>query len=141
LQELDEHTFLFVIEARIDDRCLAFIRESEVDSFSFFGRPHKGHDRGFIRKDCKIFFHQLAINLCEKDYQGPDSESHLNGTLEAFCDALEVSAHGDSPLRSWYFEIHIWVVRDGHDFANPGLPIMVLYLQSKRATSNLRNSV
>jgi hypothetical protein len=38
LQELDEHAFLFVVEARTDDHGLAFMRESEVDSFSFSGR-------------------------------------------------------------------------------------------------------
>jgi hypothetical protein len=27
------------------------------------------------------------------------------------------------------------------NFANPGLPVMVLYPQSKHATSNLRNSI
>jgi hypothetical protein len=24
--------------------------------------------------------------------------------------------YGDDPLRTWHFEYHIWVVRDGHEF-------------------------
>jgi hypothetical protein len=66
LQELDEHAFLFVVEAGTDDHGLAFIRESEVDSFSFFSWPHRGHGRGFIRKDCKILLYRLAVNLYRK---------------------------------------------------------------------------
>jgi hypothetical protein len=73
----------------------------------------------FIRRDRKVFFHRLAIDLRGKGYQGPGSESHLNGTPEAFCGALEVSAHGDDLLRSWHFEYHIQVVRDGHEFCQP----------------------
>jgi hypothetical protein len=38
LQELDERAFLFVVETGTDDHGLAFMRESEVDSFSFSGR-------------------------------------------------------------------------------------------------------
>jgi hypothetical protein len=63
--------------------------------------------------------HRLAIDLCGKGYRGPGSECRLNGTPEAFCSALEASVHGDDPLRSWHFEYHIWVVRDGHEFRQP----------------------
>jgi hypothetical protein len=52
-------------------------------------------------------FRRLAIDLCGKGYRGPDIESRLNGTPEARGDALEVSAHGDDPLRTWHFEYHI----------------------------------
>jgi hypothetical protein len=48
LQELDERTFLFVIEARADDCGLMFIRESEVDCFSFLSWSHRGRDQCFI---------------------------------------------------------------------------------------------
>jgi hypothetical protein len=107
LQELDERAFLFVVEAGTDDCGLAFIRESKIDPFSFFNRTNRGHGRGFIQRDFELFFHQLAIDLCGKGYRGPGDESRLNGTPKAFCDALEVSAHGDDPLRSWHFEYHI----------------------------------
>jgi hypothetical protein len=116
LQELDKRAFLFVIEAGTDDRGLVLIRESEVDSFSFFSWPHRGLGRGFIRRNCKILFHCLVINLCGKSYRGPSSERRQNGTSEAFNGALEVSAHGDDTLSTRYFEYHIWVVRDGHEF-------------------------
>jgi hypothetical protein len=122
LQELDERAFLFVIEAGTDDCGLVFITESKVDSFSFFSRPHRGRGRGFTRRDCKVFLHQLAINLCGKGYRGPRSESRLNGTPKAFCGTLEVSADGDDPLRSWHFEYHIHVVRGGHEFRQPWSP-------------------
>jgi hypothetical protein len=72
---------------------------------------------------------------------GPGCESRLNGTPKAFCGALEVSTHGDDPLKSWHFEYHIRVVWIAMNFSNPGLPIKALYPQSKRATSNLRNSI
>jgi hypothetical protein len=71
LQELDERAFLFVVEAGTNDHGLAFIRESKVDSSSFFSWPHRGHAWGFIRRDCKVFFHRLAIDLCGKGYRGP----------------------------------------------------------------------
>jgi hypothetical protein len=48
LQELDERSFLSVVEARTDDCGLVFIRESKMDPFSFFNWPHRGHGRGFI---------------------------------------------------------------------------------------------
>jgi hypothetical protein len=92
---------------------IAVLRSSEnlrLILLVFFGRPHTGHGWGFIRRDCKIFFQQFAINQREKGYRGPDSESHLNGAPEEFCGALEVSAHGDDLLRSWHLEYHIWVV-------------------------------
>jgi hypothetical protein len=116
LQELDERAFLFVVEAGTDDCSLAFIRESKIDPFSFFSRPHRGCSRSFIRRDREVFVHQLAIDLCGKGYRGPDSESCLNGTPKAFCGALKVSTHGDDPLRSWHFEYHIRVVRNSHEF-------------------------
>jgi hypothetical protein len=48
LQELDERTFLFDVEAGTDDCSLAFIRESQIDPFSFFNRSHRGHSHSFI---------------------------------------------------------------------------------------------
>jgi hypothetical protein len=104
---------------------IVILRSSENSRlilFSFFCRPHRGHDQGFTRRDCKIFFHRLAISLCGKGYRGLDSESHLNGTPEAFSGTLEVSAHSDDPLRTWHFEYHIQVVRDGHEFRQPWPP-------------------
>jgi hypothetical protein len=35
---------------------------------------------------------------------------------------LEVSAHGDDPLRASHFEYHLWVVRDGHEFCQSWSP-------------------
>jgi hypothetical protein len=119
LQELDKRAFLFVVEVGTDDCGLAFIRESKIDPFSFFNRPHRGHGRGFIRRDCEVFFHQLAIDLCGKGYRAPDDESCVNGTSKALCGALEVSAYGDDPLRSWHFDYHIRVVWDSHEFRQP----------------------
>jgi hypothetical protein len=56
LQELDERAFLFFIEAGTDDRGLAFIKESKVDSFSFFSRSHRGHAEasfeGIVKSSC-----------------------------------------------------------------------------------------
>jgi hypothetical protein len=100
LQELDERAFLFVVEVGTDDCSLAFIRESKIGPFSFFNRPHRRRSRGFIRRDREVFVHQLAIDLCGKGYWGLGSESHLNVTPKAFCVVLEVSEHGDDPLRS-----------------------------------------
>jgi hypothetical protein len=116
LQELDERAFLFVVEAGTDNCSLAFIRESKIDHFSFFSRSHRGRSRSLIQRDCEVFVHQLAIDLCRKGYRGPDSESRLNGTPKAFRSALEVSTHGDDPLRSWHFEYHIRVVWNSHEF-------------------------
>jgi hypothetical protein len=55
LQELDERTFLFVIQAGIDDGSLALIGEPEVDSLGFFGWPHRGHGLSFIRGYREVF--------------------------------------------------------------------------------------
>jgi hypothetical protein len=116
LQELDERAFLFIVEAGTDDCSLAFIRESHIDPFSFFNQPHRGRNRSFIRGDHEIFILQSAISLCGKGYQGPGSESRLNGTPKAFHDTLEVSTHGDNPLRPRHLEYHVRVVRNGHEF-------------------------
>jgi hypothetical protein len=79
LQELGERTFLFVVEASVDYCNLAFIRESQIDPFSFFSRPHRGRNLSFVRGDREIFILHFAIGLCRKGYQGPDSESRLDG--------------------------------------------------------------
>jgi hypothetical protein len=100
LQELDGHTFLFVVETGADDGSLAFIRESQINHFSFFSRPHRGRGLSFARGDRENFFFQTAIRLCGKGYRRPDSESYLDGAPKAFHDALEIGAHGDNPLRS-----------------------------------------
>jgi hypothetical protein len=55
LQELDERTFLFVVQARADDGSLAFISEPEVDSFCLLSWPHRGHGLSFIRRYREIF--------------------------------------------------------------------------------------
>jgi hypothetical protein len=116
LQELDERAFLFIVEAGANDCSLAFIRESQLDPLSLFSRPHRGHGWSFIRGDREILIHRLIIGLCGKGYQGPDSESRLNGTLKAFCGALEVGTYGDNPLKSWHLEYHVRVVWNSHEF-------------------------
>jgi hypothetical protein len=115
LQELDEHSFLFVIEARADDCSLAFIRESQFDPFSLFSWLHRGHGWSFVRGDREIFIHRLVIGLCGKGYRGPDRESRLNGTPKAFCGALEVGTYSDNPLRFWHLEYHVRVVWNSHE--------------------------
>jgi hypothetical protein len=114
-QELDEHAFLFVVEAGADNCSLAFIRESQIDPFSFFSRSHKGCSMSFVRGDCEIFILQSTASLCGKGYRGLGSESRLDGAPKAFYDALEVGAHGDNPLRSWHLEYHVWVVWNIHE--------------------------
>jgi hypothetical protein len=114
LQELEERAFLFVIEAGTDDRGLAFIREFEVDSFSFFSWPHRGCGWWFNRGDRKTLFRWFVIDLCRKGYRGPDNESRLYGTVEVLGGALEIGAHSDDPLRTRHLEYHVWVVWDGH---------------------------
>jgi hypothetical protein len=116
LQELDERPFLFDVEAGPDDCSLAFIRESQIDPFSFFSRSHRGHNLSFVRGDHDIFIIQSVIRLCGMGYRGPDSESHLDGALKAFRGALEVDAHCDNSLRSWHLEYHVWVVWNSHEF-------------------------
>jgi hypothetical protein len=56
LQEPDKCAFLFVVEARADDGSLAFIRESEINSFSSFSRPHRGRGLSFVQGDRETFF-------------------------------------------------------------------------------------
>jgi hypothetical protein len=70
----------------------------------------------FVRGDHEIFILQSVIFLCGKSYRGPNGESRLDGAPKAFCDALEVSAHDDNPLRSWHLEYHVRVVWDSHEF-------------------------
>jgi hypothetical protein len=72
----------------------------KIGPFSFFSQPHKGRSLSFVRGDCEIFILQFAVCLCGKGYQGPDSESHLDGAPKAFYGVLEVDPHGDNPLRS-----------------------------------------
>jgi hypothetical protein len=55
LQKLNEHTFLFVIQAGTDDGTLALISEPEVDSLGFFNRPHRGHGLSFIHGYHEVF--------------------------------------------------------------------------------------
>jgi hypothetical protein len=116
LQELDEHAFLFIVEAGADDCSLAFIKESKNDPFSFFNRSHRGRSRSFIRGDREIFILQSVIGMLGRGYRGPGSESRLNGTLKALCGALEVDVHGDNPLRPWHLEYHVRVVWNSHEF-------------------------
>jgi hypothetical protein len=57
--------------------------------------------------DCKTFFCWFVSSLCVKGYRGPDSESRLYGTLEAFDGTLEIDTHSDDPLRTRHLEYHI----------------------------------
>jgi hypothetical protein len=141
LQELDGHTFLFVVETGADDGSLAFIRESQINHFSFFSRPHRGRGLSFARGDRETFFFQTAIRLCGKGYRRPDSESCLDGAPKAFRDALEIGAHSDNPLRSRHLQYHVRVMRNAHEFCQSRSSDDGVVPQSKRATSNLRNSV
>jgi hypothetical protein len=99
-----------------------FIRESEVDYFSFLSRPHRGRGRFFIQEDCKTLLSRFVIDLCGKSYRGPDSESRLYGTPEALGGTLEIGANDDDPLRTRYLEYHVWIVRDGHEFCQSRSP-------------------
>jgi hypothetical protein len=116
LQEPDERTFLFVVEAGADDASFAFIRESQINPFSFFTQPNRGRSLSFIRGDREIFILQSVVRLCGKGYRGPDSESYLDGALKAFRGALEVGMHGDNPLRSRHLKYHVRVVWNSHEF-------------------------
>jgi hypothetical protein len=100
LQEPDKRAFLFVVEAGANDDSLVFIKESQINLFSFFSRSHRGRALSFIRGDCETFFLQSAVCLCGKGYWGPSGESYLDGALKALRGALEVGAHGDNSLRS-----------------------------------------
>ena len=95
---------------------LAFIRESQIDPFSFFSRSHRGRSLSFGRRDCEIFILQFVIRLRGKGYRGPGSESCLDGTPKALYDALEISTHGDDPLRSQHLQYHVRVMRNSHEF-------------------------
>jgi hypothetical protein len=97
LQEPDERAFLFVIEAGADDYSLAFIRESQINPFSFSNRLHIGRSLNFVRGDHEIFILHSVVGLCGEGYRGPGSESHLNGALKAFHGTLEVNVHCDNP--------------------------------------------
>jgi hypothetical protein len=55
LQKLDERAFLFVIQARTDDSCFAFIGKPKIDSLGFFSRPYRGHGLSFIRGYREVF--------------------------------------------------------------------------------------
>jgi hypothetical protein len=61
LQKLDERAFLFIVQAGADDGSLAFISEPQVDPFSFFSRPHRGHGLSFICRCRKVF---LTLRVC-----------------------------------------------------------------------------
>jgi hypothetical protein len=97
LQEPDERAFLFVVEDGPDDGSLAFIRESQINPFSFFSRPHRGRGLSFVRGNCDTFFLQSVVRLCGKGYRGPGGESYLDGAPKAFHGTLEADAHGDNP--------------------------------------------
>jgi hypothetical protein len=55
LQKLDERAFLFVIQARTDDSCFAFVGEPKIDSLGFFSWPSRGHSLSFIRGYREVF--------------------------------------------------------------------------------------
>jgi hypothetical protein len=116
LQEPNERAFLFFVDAGANDGSLAFIRESQINPFSFFSRPHRGRDLSFIRGGRETFFLQFVVRLCGKAYQGTDGESCLDGAPKALCGALEVGAHGDDPLRSWHLECHVRVMQNSDEF-------------------------
>jgi hypothetical protein len=99
LQELNERTFLFVVQAGADDGGLAFISEPEADPFGFLSRPHRGRGLSFICRYCKVFF-RLRVCLHRRSHRRFGGEGRLDGYSETFCGALEVSAHSYDPLWS-----------------------------------------
>ena len=44
-----------VVQARADDRSLAFIGKPKVDSFRLLSRAHRGHSLSFIRGYHEVF--------------------------------------------------------------------------------------
>jgi hypothetical protein len=97
LQEPDERAFLFVVKAGADDGSLAFISEPNVDPFCLLSRPHRGHGLSFIRRYCEVSL-RLCVCLCRAGRRWFSSVGRLDSSSKTFCDALEVSAHGDDPL-------------------------------------------
>jgi hypothetical protein len=61
LQEPDERTFLFIVEAGTDDGSLALINESQVDPISFLSQPHRGHGLSFVSGYGEIL---LQLDVC-----------------------------------------------------------------------------
>jgi hypothetical protein len=115
LQEPDEHAFLFVVKAGTDDSSLALIEEPQVDFFSLLSRPYRGHGLSFLCGYCKVFL-KLCVRLRGRSRRGSSSKVCLDGSPKAFCGALEVSTHGDDPLRSWLLQYHVRIVQNGHEF-------------------------
>jgi hypothetical protein len=99
LQEPDERTFLFVVEAGADDGGFAFINETQVDPLCLLSRPHRGHDLSFIHGYCEVFL-RLCVPLHGGSRRWFSSEGRLDSSLKAFHNALEVNTHGDDPLGS-----------------------------------------
>jgi hypothetical protein len=118
LLEPDERAFLFVVEAGTDDVGLAFISEPQVDHFRLFNRLHRGYGLSFIRS-----YREVSLRLCVRlrggSYRWSSYEGRLNGSLKAFCSALEVSAHGNDSLWSWNLQYHVRIVHDSHEFCQP----------------------
>jgi hypothetical protein len=106
LQESDERTFLFVVEAGADDGGLAFISEPQVDPLCLLSRPHRGHGLSFIRG-----YHEVFFRLCVCLYGGSrwrfSGEGRLNSSPKTLHGALEVSTHGDDSLRLWLIQYHV----------------------------------
>jgi hypothetical protein len=94
-QELDERSFLFVVEAGAYNCGLAPIRESEVDSFSFLSQLYRGHDRCFIQGDCKTLLRRFVIKGPTKL---PCGKSYRVSTVRAICMAPR--KHSVTPWKS-----------------------------------------
>ena len=54
LQEPDERTFLFVVQAGADDGSLAFISEPKLDPLRLLSRSHRGHGLSFVHRYCEV---------------------------------------------------------------------------------------
>jgi hypothetical protein len=115
LQKPDERAFLFIVQAGADDGSLVFISKPQVDPFSFFSRPHRGHGLSFVRRCCKVFL-RLRVRLRRRSRRRFGGEGRLDSHSETFCGALEVSTHSYDSLWSWHLQYHVRVMRDGHEF-------------------------
>jgi hypothetical protein len=115
LQEPDERTFIFVVEAGADDGSLAFISKPQVHLFCLLSRPHRGHGLSFVRRYCEVSL-RLCVCLRGGSRRRFSSEGRLDSSSKAFCGALEVNTHGDDILWSWHLQYHVRIVWNGHEF-------------------------
>jgi hypothetical protein len=114
LAELDERAFLFVVQPRANDGSLAFISEPKVDPFRLLSRPHRGHGLRFVHRYCKVSL-RLCVCLRRGGRRWFSSEGRLDSSSKTFRGTLEVSAHGDDPLRPWHLQYHVRIVWNDHE--------------------------